>query len=193
MHMNCPHCNQRFDAGDDVLGVEIQCPACSKTFTVPKLAPVMPPPMFVVATPSPSLQQGVPAHMTDAPDAPAGRPGALVALTVLSCVHIAVNVVIFFVGIAKGNGVAIGGGLFSVGFYIAILIGLIKMQEWARIMIIWLAYCGIVFSLGVFAPLEIPTLILAHWPSVRKATKGASMAKAYTYHEHQKQKGEEGR
>ena len=139
------------------------------------------------------VPQDVPAHVTGAPDAPVGRPGTLVALTIFACVHIVVNMVIFFVGTANGNGFAIGGGLVSAGFYIAILIGLIQMQEWARIMIIWFAYCGIVFSLGIFAPLEIPTLILAHWPSVRKATKGASLAKVYTYRENQEQKGEDAR
>lgn len=183
MKINCPHCNQRLDAEDDLLGIEVQCPTCSKAFTVPKPVSVMPPPMPIAATPSHSVQQAVPTRLPDTPDAPTGRPGTLVALTVLSCIHIAVNVGIFFIGASNGNGAAIGGGLVSVGFYIAILIGLIKMQEWARIMIIWLAYCGIVFSLGVFAPLEIPTLILAHWPSVRRATKGASIPKTYTYHE----------
>ena len=47
-----------------------------------------------------------------------------------------------------------------------------------------------VFSMGVFAPLEIPTLILAHWPSVRNATKNASIAKTYTYSENNEQKGD---
>lgn len=137
-----------------------------------------------------SAVRNVPTHVTDTPPALPGRPGTLVALTVLACVHIVVNVVIFLVGTASGNGAAIGGGLASTAFYIAILVGLIQMREWARISILWLAYCGLVFSLGMFAPLEIPTLILAHWPSVRKATRGVSMAKAYTYHEPQEQKGE---
>ena len=125
-----------------------------------------------------------PALGSPVPQAPGGRPGTLVALTIIACVHILVNVAIFFIGAANENGFACFGGLVSTGFYIAILIGLINMQEWARIMIIWLSYVGIIASFFMFAPLEIPTLILAHWPSVRKATKGASMAKAYTYHEH---------
>ena len=124
-------------------------------------------------------------------DTPVGRPATLVALTILASMHIVVNVSIFFIGITSRNAAAMGGGLVSTGFYIAILVGLFQKREWARIMTIWLAYCGIVFSLGIFAPLELPTLILAHWPSVREATKGASMAKAYTYHEHQEQKGED--
>lgn len=137
-----------------------------------------------------SAARNVPTHVTGTPPELPGRPGTLVALTVLACIHIVVNVVIFLVGTANGNGAAIGGGLASAAFYIAILVGLIQMREWARISILWLAYCGIVFSLGMFAPLEIPTLILAHWPSVRKATRGVSMAKVYTYHEPQEQKGE---
>jgi hypothetical protein len=124
------------------------------------------------------------------PQETAERPSALVALTVFACIHIVVNVVIFIIGAAHENGFAVFGGFVSCGFYIAILIGLIKMQEWARIMIIWMAYIGIVASLFIFAPLEIPTLVLAHWPSVRKATKEASVARTYTYREHQPEKGE---
>lgn len=99
------------------------------------------------------------------------------------------NLVIFFLGAANENALAIFGGLVSCGLYVAILIGLIKMQEWARIMIIWLSYVGIVASLLLLSPLEILTLVFAHWPSVRKATKGASLAEAYTYHERENEKG----
>ena len=74
---------------------------------------------------------------------------------------------------------AVFGGIVSGGFYIAIFYGLIKLQEWARIMIIWLSYIGIVASLLILSPLEIATLVCAHWPSVRNAIKGASLAKTY--------------
>jgi DNA-directed RNA polymerase subunit RPC12/RpoP len=197
MKFHCPRCTRHLEAEDDMEGMLIDCPSCKGRIEIPcsvkQNVEARPCPPVVITTPEPALRQGVSAHMGDASDAPVERPGTLVALIILSCVHIVVNVFIFCVGAANGNGAAIGGGLVSAGFYIAILIGLIKMQEWARIMLIWLAYCGIVFSLGIFAPLEIPTLILAHWPSVRKATKGASIPKAYTYHEHQEQKGEEAR
>lgn len=111
------------------------------------------------------------------------RPGILVALSILAGVHIVLNVGLIFIGTAKKDPVTIVGILVSIAFYIAILIGLLQMREWARIMFIWLAYCGLVFSLGILAPLEIPTLIIAHWPSLRKATKKASLPKTYTYHE----------
>ena len=111
------------------------------------------------------------------------RPKALMVLMILTGVHILLNAAIFVIGVANENWLALFGGLVSCGFYIAILIGLNKMQEWARVMLIWLCYVGIVFSLLLFSPLEIITLILAHRRSVREVTKGRSLAKAYTYHE----------
>jgi hypothetical protein len=111
------------------------------------------------------------------------RPTALIILIVLTGLHILLNVGIFIMGVRKGNDAALFGGLVSSGVYIAIFFGLIKMQEWARILLIWLCYVGIVASLLLFSPLEIITLIFAHRRSVREATKNISIAKLYTYHE----------
>lgn len=187
----CPGCNTRFTVSDTYGGTNVQCKQCGSNFTAPREPSL--------ATPNPYESPSV-AHVPAA-GLPAGSirsdvaqdstrtPIALVLLIGLCCVHILLNVAIFFLGVATENVVALFGGFVSFGFYVAILIGLIKTQEWARILIIWLSYVGIVASLFVFAPLEILTLVCAHWPSVRRVTKGASMATAYTYHERPNDEG----
>ncbi len=187
----CPGCNKRYSVSDTYAGKSVHCKQCGSNFTAP-CTPSLP-------TPNPYESPSV-AQVPDAGSPPGsirsdvtqdatGTPMALVVLIVLCCVHMLLNVAIFFLGTATGNVVAIFAGFVSFGFYVAILIGLVKKQEWARILTIWLSYVGIIASLFVFAPLEIPTLVCAHWPSVRRVTKGASMATTYTYHERSNDEG----
>lgn len=35
INFDCPHCGQNLDAPEDLAGVEIECPACSKTVAIP--------------------------------------------------------------------------------------------------------------------------------------------------------------
>ena len=35
----CPHCNAELDAQEDWVGMEVECPACQKSFTVEKNIP----------------------------------------------------------------------------------------------------------------------------------------------------------
>ena len=127
---------------------------------------------------------------------PPSHPAALIVLTLLAAVHVLVSLALLGVGLLAGHAPTLGGALVCFGFYVAILFGLILRQEWARIMLIWLSYVGIVSYLiqTAYSPwvapvtlvllaLEVTTLILAHSRSVRETTKGASLAKAYTYHE----------
>ena len=136
---------------------------------------------------------GVPS--IEEPIAPS-HPAALIVLTVLAAVHVLVSTGMLAIGLAVQHGLLVAAALVCVGFYVAIFIGLIMRQEWARIMIIWLSYVGIVSYLiqSVVSPqaapvalvilvLEVATLIPAHSRSVRQTTKGVSIAKAYTYHE----------
>ena len=123
-------------------------------------------------------------------------PGTLIVLTFLAAGHVLVSLAMLAVGLVAGQAPMFGGALVCCGFYVAIVVGLIKRREWARIMLIWLCYVGIVSYLiqTVVSPwvapvtvvlmvFEIATLIPAHSPSVRQTTEGASLAKAYTYHE----------
>ena len=48
---NCPNCDRNLDAGKDLSGINVQCPTCSHSFTVPNKPPVHPLP----ASPSPSF------------------------------------------------------------------------------------------------------------------------------------------
>jgi predicted Zn finger-like uncharacterized protein len=58
MHINCPHCNQKLDVGDEQLGMAVQCPTCSTSFTTQRGQASPPPPIIpVVAGPSPAPQQ----------------------------------------------------------------------------------------------------------------------------------------
>jgi len=123
-------------------------------------------------------------------------PITLIIVTILSAVLSMVSVVMFIIGVSSNYIPLIFGGLVCSGFYLAILIGLIKKREWARISLIWLCYVGIA-SYGFqwmanprTAPIVMPllaletiTLFFAHNRSVRQMTKGASIAKVYTYHE----------
>ncbi len=37
MNITCPNCKQKLEADDDMQGVEIDCPACNKRFTIPQV------------------------------------------------------------------------------------------------------------------------------------------------------------
>jgi hypothetical protein len=127
---------------------------------------------------------------------PPSHPVALIVLTFLAGGHVLISFAMVAIGLLAGNAAALAGGLACCGFYVAIVAGLALRQEWARIMLIWLCYVGIVSYLVqtamwplaapvtlVLMAVEIATLVLAHSRSVRETTKGASMAKAYVYHE----------
>lgn len=131
------------------------------------------------------------------------RPTALVVLIGLTGLHALLSLVILLAGLAGGNGMALFGGSVSSACNVAILVGLIKVREWARIFLIWLCYVGIVTyglqsmvfprAAPILVPLlalEIVTLIFAHNRSVLQATKSASIAKTYTYHETVEQRKE---
>lgn len=120
-------------------------------------------------------------------------PMGLVALCVLATLQIFVAGLLVLGGLVMENGLAVGGGLVSFGFHIAILVGLCLRQDWARVMLIWLCYVGIV-SYGaqcgsapwIMLPLiglEVLTLLFAHSRTVRNATRQASLAKTYVYRE----------
>jgi len=34
INFDCPHCSQNLDAPEDMMGVEIECPACGETITI---------------------------------------------------------------------------------------------------------------------------------------------------------------
>jgi len=61
-----------------------------------------------------------------ASDEVTGRPGPLIALTVMACLHVLLNVAILCFGAKNDNMGALFGGLVTTGFYIAIVVGLIK-------------------------------------------------------------------
>jgi hypothetical protein len=166
---SCPSCGQHLEAETGWAGMQINCPACSVNLTIPHPG-------------SSTIRSGAVVDLSHpkAASSPAW-PTALIVLMYLLGFHILLDVIIFLFGIAAHNGWALFGGITSVGFGVAMLIGLSRKQEWARIMLIWLSYVSLVASLFILAPLEIPILICAHRKSVREATQGASAAKAYTY------------
>jgi len=52
MKFPCPHCGQRIEADADMVGMQFNCPSCSRPFTVPAAAPVVvPPPLPPVIVP----------------------------------------------------------------------------------------------------------------------------------------------
>lgn len=106
-------------------------------------------------------------------------------------VHVLVSLGLTAVNLLGGVGHGIVGGFVSLGFYIAILVGLIKMQEWARVSLLWFCYVSLVFyglqaqqAAWLVIPLmgvQLVTLILSHSSSVRNCTRENSLAKTYTY------------
>jgi len=131
----------------------------------------------------------------------ASMPIALGILMALTGLGILGSLVIVLVGSGTDNPVAVGGGIICFPLYIAILVGLIKKQEWARVMLIWMTYCGIAGDLfrsfagadrlpgtvlaifGIGIGIGVFTLILAHSTSVKSLTKNQSLAKEYIYQE----------
>lgn len=135
-----------------------------------------------------------------APDAAALHPGAvqhgttlIYVLCVLVVIHLFVALASTLIGVIFNSAPALIGGSVAVCFYIAILVGLLKKQEWARINLIWFCYVGLAvylfqLTMLVWLPLlliafEIVTLVLAHSSAVRDVTRNQSMAKTYTYTE----------
>ena len=127
---------------------------------------------------------------------PPRYPAALIVLAIMAAGHLLVSFAMLAVGLVAGQALLLAAAVVCCGFYLAIVVGLSMRQEWARITLIWLCYVGIVSYLiqtvrsPWVAPLtlvliafEIATLVLGHNRSVRETTRGASLAKAYTYHE----------
>ena len=124
---------------------------------------------------------------------PAGKSTLLIVLCLFVALHLIVALASTLIGLLFQLPVALFGGLVSAGFYIAIFIGLLKRQEWARVNLIWFCYVGIVVYLvqipravWFIAPLvglEFVTLLIAHSRTVRNLTRGHSLAKTYTYTE----------
>lgn len=185
IRFECPCCSARIRVPDEYAGKCGKCPTCRERVRVPQLPSDQNDSLRLepldLPTESVSEMAGNVNENVSPPSV--ARPTALVVLMILTGVHILLNAALFVISAATENRLGLFGGFVSCGFYIAILIGLINMQEWARVMLIFLCYVGIVFSLFLLSPLEIITLIFAHRRSVREATKGKSMAQAYTYHE----------
>ena len=127
-------------------------------------------------------------------DAPSESPVTLlmiIALMMLGIIQMFVSIGIAVLGLLGGDGSAVACGLVSAGFQVAVLVGLIWRADWARMTLIWMCYVGIVvmlFALEDVPFLAVPwivvnimTLVIAHSPPVRNATRTASRAKAYTY------------
>ena len=110
-------------------------------------------------------------------------PPALIGLIALMFLHLIVNFAITALGMIGDNPFALVGGGISIVMYCLMIVGILRHQEWARITTIWMSYVGLFASLFILFPLEVPTLICAHWPSVRRVTKKASMAEEYIYRE----------
>ena len=110
---------------------------------------------------------------------------ALVALNAVCAIGLTL------LGLVAGQPQMFGGGIVSFGFYVAIFIGLLKRQEWARTTLIWMCYVGLVVaaiqipSAGVVAIgmmiLPAITVLFAHMPAVRNLTRDNSLAKPYIY------------
>ncbi len=136
----------------------------------------------------------VPATTGDDPNATdSGVPFGLIFLALLVAMHIAVAGLQVLGGLLMQSPPVTIGGAATIGFHTAILIGLLLRQEWARVLMIWLCYVGVVaygVQLGqaplVIGPLigfEVLTLLFAHSRRVRETTRRRSLAKAYVYRE----------
>ena len=120
-------------------------------------------------------------------------PLGLVVLAVLAALHVMVAGVLTLGGLAMGSLPVAIGGLTTVGFQIAIFVGILLRQEWARVLMIWLGYVAVVtYAVQIAAapllivPLvgfEVLTLCFAHSRRVRETTRKKSLAKTYIYRE----------
>ena len=121
-----------------------------------------------------------------------GEPSAAVyVLVAFVGIHVLISLALTAINVIGRGGPGIIGGIVSLGFYIAILVGLLKAQEWARISLIWFCYVSLVFyalqlktAAWLIVPLmgvQLVTLILSHSSPVKNCTKENSVAKTYTY------------
>ena len=122
-----------------------------------------------------------------------GSSPLICVLCVLVAIHFLVVLGITISSLLIPIPIALIGGLISMGFYIAIFIGLLRKAEWARVTLIWLCYVGLVTyafqvqnMVWLVVPLmifELVTLVIAHSSAVRTVTQKASTAVSYTYTE----------
>lgn len=115
----------------------------------------------------------------------------IIVLCILVVLQLFISIGIAVFGLIFRDGSGVGGGLVSAGFHVAILLGLIWRADWARLTLIWMCYVGVavlLFMLKDVPYLAVPwiavnivTLVIAHSPPIRNATRSASRAKAYTY------------
>ena len=120
-------------------------------------------------------------------------PVMIYVLCVLVAIHALMAAAITLVGLLVPLPAAFMGGAISFVFNIAIMIGLLRKAEWARITLIWMCYVGLIANATQVASaawiivpilvLEVITLIIAHGSSIRVITQTASTAKAYIYTE----------
>lgn len=114
-------------------------------------------------------------------------------LCALVAIHSLIAVALTLVGLLTQLPTAFMSGAITFIFNIAIMIGLIKKAEWARITLIWMCYVGLIANATqitnaawIVVPiliLEVCTLIIAHGSSIRVITQSASTAKTYIYTE----------
>lgn len=134
-----------------------------------------------------------PTAATTEDTAETGFPVGLVFLAVLAALHIVVAGLLTLGGLIMHSPQVAIGGLVTVGFHTAILIGVLMRQEWARILLIWLCYVGVVtyavqlrqapWLIGPLIGFEVLTLLFAHSRRVRETTRRKSLAQAYVYQE----------
>lgn len=113
------------------------------------------------------------------------------------CVFVGIQVILLL-GLIGLGGVAripqlMVGSTVSLVISIAIIVGLLKRQEWARIWLIWMTYTSIIFMVPQVSQMpmviipaicfDVCILILCHCPPVRRVTKAHSTAEAYIYRE----------
>lgn len=120
-------------------------------------------------------------------------PVGLIFLAILAGLHVAVAGLQTLGGLIMGSPPVMIGGVATIAFHMAILIGVLLRQEWARILMIWLCYVAIVtyvvqlgqapWLIGPLIGFEVLTLLFAHSRRVRETTRRKSLAKAYVYRE----------
>jgi DNA-directed RNA polymerase subunit RPC12/RpoP len=66
INFNCPQCGQNLDAPEDMLGLFVECPACSKIIKIPRPGEN--------STPTPELRPAPPRPASPQPKAPVVGP-----------------------------------------------------------------------------------------------------------------------
>lgn len=115
----------------------------------------------------------------------------LAVLCVLVILQILVSLGLLGLCLVGGVAMGIGGAMVSLIYDVVILVGLIRKQEWARLNLIFMNYTTIFFVvlwamsvlwIGVpMIALNLISALVAHSASVKRITKGHSVAKTYTY------------